>query len=114
MLLHTVLVRASMSAGESVKRFWVLRPSVKRMMTCRVSAGGGGGLSGTPGVSACQPQTSPMVWLVMPFATIWSILAFNAVQSLESVINGTGHPRLGTSAGKYVDGSLVGAVFSTS
>src|SRR5918912_388526 len=82
-LLQVVCCRASIWAWFVYQRFWVLRPSLSRMITFWVFTGSvmAGGLSGAPSVRACQAQASPMPWLVLPFGVIWSTRSFSAVQS---------------------------------
>src|SRR5262245_10016894 len=65
----------------------VLSPSVRMMITLsRSVAGAAASESGAFCVSACQPQTRPMVTFVLPFGLIRSTLAFKAVQSYDSGI----------------------------
>src|SRR3954470_4605202 len=109
MLVQVASVRASIVAWFVLERLFVFRPSVSRMMTCWVPAGSGGALTGSPVDWTCQPQTRPMVWLVLPAATISSTLALSAVQSEDS---GMIFASVQFRAGKYVVVFVdVGAVF---
>src|SRR5216684_550745 len=81
-LAQTSLVRASICEALVVQRFWVFRPSVRKTMYLSIpDEGAVPSVSGSLEVSACQPQTKPMVRLVLPYAFIWSTLALSAVQS---------------------------------
>src|SRR5262245_5952209 len=99
MLLQVASVRASIEAWFVYLRLLVFSPSVSRTMTCWVPAGRAAALTGSPGVCTCQPQTRPMVWLVLPAATISSTLALSAVQSEDS---GMIFASVQFTAGKYV------------
>src|SRR5262245_874573 len=111
-LLQTNLVRASISAALVVKRFCVLRPSVRNTMyLSMVFAGALPSVSGTFGVSACQPHTRPMVRLVLPSAFILPSVCLAAAQSL---VRGRIGARLQFSGGNQVAELPVGAVSSMS
>src|SRR5436190_1106418 len=99
-LSHARLVRRSICCWMLENRFCVFIPSVSRMITCLVSGGSGGVLSGPPGLSAFQPHTSPMVWLVLPLATIPSTALCSELQLLVSGTNCCGQVP-DWSAGKY-------------
>src|SRR5262245_58746080 len=92
MLEQAAAVRASICGCAEVNRFCVFMPSVSRTSACWVLGGKAGALSGRPEVSACHPQASPIVWLVLPVAIIESILALSALQLLLSGMIDTGHP----------------------
>src|SRR5262245_18504367 len=103
MLLQTSLLRASMSAGFVVQRFWVLRPAVRNTIYFSVSFDGGRPSgSGMPAESACHPHTRPMVRLVLPSAFIFSSICLAA---LKSSVSGRSGMRLQFSAG-YQDAEL--------
>src|SRR5206468_9690815 len=89
-LVHTLLVRSSITDCVDDQRFWVLSPSVSMMMTLSRSGSGAGALNGATGDSDCQAICSPMVTLVLPVGVIASILELSAVQSVDSGIIAVG------------------------
>src|SRR5947209_19160740 len=90
-LVHASEVRASMLDSLLLQRFCVLVPSVSSTITLSLSgAGSEPWVSGRFGVSECQPQTRPMVTLVLPDACIASILAFRLVQPVSSLTSVSG------------------------
>src|SRR5262245_28404022 len=90
-LVHTLSVRASINDCVDHQRFWVLSPSVSRMMTLSRSGEGAGALNGATGESDCQANCNPMVTLVLPFGVMASIFELRAVRSVDSGIIDVGH-----------------------
>src|SRR6266702_3412748 len=88
--VHTLSVRASITDRVDDQRFWVLSPSVSRMMTLSRSGDVAGALNGATGETDCQPICNPMVTLVLPVGVMASILELSAVQSVDSGIIGVG------------------------
>src|SRR5262249_51207043 len=68
-------MRLSILVWALYQRSCVFRPSVRRMMIFRAPAGGAGAFIGSLCVSACHPHARPIGWLVVPAATMASILA---------------------------------------
>src|SRR3954447_24968468 len=89
-LVHTLSVRSSIMDWVGDQRFWVLSPSVSRMMTLSRSGEGAGAVNGATGEIDCQANCSPIVTLVLPIGVMASIFALSAVQSVDSGIIGVG------------------------
>src|SRR5215470_8966940 len=89
-LVHTLLVRSSITDWVDDQRFCVLSPSVSAMMTLSRSGAGAGALNGATGESDCQASCIPMVTLVLPVGVMASIFELSAVQSVDSCINEVG------------------------
>ena len=84
-----------------VQRFWVLSPSVSRMMTLSRSGDGAGALNGATGDSVCQAICMPIVTLVLPVGVIASILAVE-----RGPVGGQRHHR--GRAGRRLMGAVLG------
>src|SRR5215510_8557967 len=85
-LVHTLSVRSSITDWLDDHRFWVLSPSVSRMMTLSRSGAGVGAVKGATGETDCQAICSPIVTLVLPTGVMASIFELRAVQSVDSGI----------------------------